>query len=41
MGGHNRNRSVGHENHGIAFGHANWDAVIKEKILIILKMPGF
>ena len=31
MGGHNRNRSVGHENHGIAFGHANWDAVIKEK----------
>ena len=31
MGGHNRNRSVGHENHGIAFGHANWDSVIKEK----------
>jgi succinate dehydrogenase/fumarate reductase flavoprotein subunit len=31
MGGHNRNRSVGHENHGIAFGHANWDAIIKEK----------
>ena len=31
MGGHNRNRSVGHENHGVAFGHANWDAVIKEK----------
>ena len=31
MGGHNRNRTVGHENHGIAFGHANWDAIIKEK----------
>ena len=31
MGGHNRNRSVGHQNHGIAFGHANWDAIIKEK----------
>ena len=31
MGGHNRNRSVGHENHGVAFGHANWDSVIKEK----------
>ena len=31
MGGHNRNRSVGHENHGVAFGHANWDAIIKEK----------
>ena len=31
MGGHNRNRSVGHENHGIAFGHANWASIIKEK----------
>ena len=31
MGGHNRNRSVGHENHGVAFAHANWEAIIKEK----------
>jgi succinate dehydrogenase/fumarate reductase flavoprotein subunit len=31
MGGHNRSRSVGHQNHGVAFGHANWDAIIKEK----------
>ncbi len=31
MGGHNRNRTVGNENHGVAFGHANWAAIIKEK----------
>ena len=30
MGGHNKNRSVGHKNSGIAFGHSNWDAVVKE-----------
>ena len=28
MGGHNKSRSVGHENSGIAFGHANWDTII-------------
>jgi succinate dehydrogenase/fumarate reductase flavoprotein subunit len=28
MGGHNRRRSVGHANSGIAFGHASCDAVI-------------
>lgn len=28
MGGHNKRRSVGHENSGVAFGHATWDAVI-------------
>ncbi|MDA0662480.1 MAG: FAD-binding protein [Proteobacteria bacterium] len=29
MGGHTRRRSVGHRNSGIAFGHANWNAVIQ------------
>jgi fumarate reductase (CoM/CoB) subunit A len=28
MGGHNQRRSVGHENSGIAFSHANWRAII-------------
>ena len=31
MGGHNKNRSVGHRNSGIAFGHSNWYAIVKEK----------
>ena len=29
MGGHTRRRSVGHRNSGIAFGHANWNAVVQ------------
>ena len=28
FGGHNRRRSVGHKNSGIAFGHANWLSLI-------------
>ena len=27
MGGHTRRRSVGHQNSGIAFGHANWNTI--------------
>ena len=41
MGGHNRNRSVGHENHGVAFAHANWDAIIKEKNIDYLEDAWF
>ena len=41
MGWHNRNRSVGHENHGVAFGHANWDAIIKEKNIDYLEDAWF
>ena len=29
FGGHNKRRSVGLPNHGIAFGHANWNAVVQ------------
>ncbi|MEE2997065.1 MAG: FAD-binding protein [Pseudomonadota bacterium] len=29
MGGHTRRRSVGHRNSGIAFGHANWNAIVQ------------
>ena len=29
FGGHNKRRSVGLSNHGIAFGHANWNAVVQ------------
>ncbi len=29
MGGHTKRRSVGHANSGIAFGHANWSAVVQ------------
>lgn len=29
FGGHNRRRSVGLPNHGIAFGHANWNAIVQ------------
>jgi len=29
FGGHNRRRSVGLPNHGISFGHANWNAVVQ------------
>lgn len=28
MGGHNQRRSVGHENSGVAFGHASWNAIV-------------
>ncbi len=31
MGGHNKSRSVGHKNSGLAFGHTNWDTIIKYK----------
>ena len=31
MGGHNKSRSVGHKNGGLAFGHTNWDTIIKYK----------
>ena len=31
MGGHNKSRSVGHKNSGVAFGHTNWDTIIKYK----------
>jgi succinate dehydrogenase / fumarate reductase flavoprotein subunit len=31
FGGHNRRRSVGLPNHGVAFGHANWNAVVQGK----------
>ncbi len=41
MGGHNRNRSVGHANHGVAFGHANWDAIIKENNIDYLEDAWF
>ena len=41
MGGHNKNRSVGHENHGVAFGHANWDAIIKENNIDYLEDAWF
>lgn len=30
MGGHTRRRSVGHRNSGVAFGHANWNAIIQD-----------
>jgi succinate dehydrogenase/fumarate reductase flavoprotein subunit len=29
FGGHNKRRSVGHKNSGIAFGHANWNMVVQ------------
>ena len=29
FGGHTRRRSVGHKNSGIAFGHANWNAIVQ------------
>lgn len=31
MGGHTRRRSVGHRNSGVAFGHANWQAVVESR----------
>lgn len=29
LGGHTKRRSVGHRNCGVAFGHANWNAVVQ------------
>ena len=29
LGGHSHRRSVGHRNAGLAFGHANWNAVVQ------------
>lgn len=31
LGGHTRRRTVGHANNGVAFGHANWQAVIQNQ----------
>ena len=31
MGGHTRRRSVGHRNSGVAFSHANWNALIQDQ----------
>ena len=31
MGGHNKSRSVGHKNSGVAFGHTSWDTIVKYK----------
>ena len=41
MGGHNKRRSVGHKNAGIAFGHANWDAVVQGKKIDYLEDAWF
>ena len=41
MGGHNKRRSVGHKNAGIAFGHANWDAVVQGKNIDYLEDAWF
>ncbi len=30
MGGHTKRRSVGHKNSGVAFGHANWNSIVKD-----------
>ena len=30
MGGHTKRRSVGHKNSGLAFGHANWNSIVRD-----------
>ena len=30
MGGHTKRRSIGHKNSGVAFGHANWNSIVKD-----------
>ncbi len=37
MGGHNKSRSVGHKNSGLAFGHVNWDSIIRLKNISYLE----
>lgn len=41
MGGHNRRRSVGHKNSGVAFGHANWQAVVQDRAIDYLEDAWF
>lgn len=41
MGGHNQRRSVGHENSGIAFAHANWSAIIRSDAIDYLEDAWF
>ena len=41
LGGHTRRRSVGHRNSGIAFGHANWNAVVQDRTIDYLEDAWF
>ena len=41
LGGHNKRRSVGHVNSGIAFGHANWNAVLQSRQIDYLEDAWF
>ena len=41
MGGHNKSRSVGHKNSGLAFGHTNWDTITKHKNIDYLEDAWF
>ena len=41
LGGHNKRRSVGHVNSGIAFGHANWNAVLQSSQIDYLEDAWF
>ena len=41
MGGHTRRRSVGHRNSGVAFGHANWNAVVQSNRIDYLEDAWF
>lgn len=41
MGGHTKRRSVGHKNSGVAFGHANWNAIIQSSRIDYLEDAWF
>ena len=41
LGGHNKRRSVGHVNSGVAFGHANWNAVLQSSQIDYLEDAWF
>ncbi|MGI9524498.1 MAG: FAD-binding protein [Hyphomicrobiaceae bacterium] len=41
LGGHTKRRSVGHANNGVAFGHAGWQAVIRNKRIDYLEDAWF
>ncbi len=41
MGGHTRRRSVGHKNSGVAFGHANWNAIVQSNRIDYLEDAWF
>jgi len=41
LGGHTRRRSVGHKNSGIAFGHANWNAIVQDSDIDYLEDAWF